>query len=173
MSGKGLLKAYNEISGGSRKAAFSSKLEGVQACERAWKEKTSKAEAPDPDKAEAARKLRDEMARERAGGKKATATLEKAAVQVKSNQIREAGEKLAAKAHQPSDGARARKLQMTIHIVTAKNPRREGTDAHRHYEAMRGGVTVLQYLEKFEPADRRTAAQWLSNTVRDGHVQVR
>lgn len=59
-----------------------------------------------------------------------------------------------------------------LQVQGDRNPRREGSEAHRHYEAMRGGITVSQYLDKFEKKDRRTARQWLSNTVRDGFVKI-
>jgi len=58
----------------------------------------------------------------------------------------------------------------TIRIKSDGNPRREGTDAHLHFKAMMGGVTVEKYLSKFE--DRKKAKQWLWNTVRDGHVEL-
>lgn len=64
------------------------------------------------------------------------------------------------------------RLQMRISRVTRQNPRRPGTAAHAHFEEMTDGRTVGEYLEQFAPEDRRTAAQWLGNTVRDGHVKV-
>lgn len=164
MSGKGLIDAYNEITGGNRKARFSSAAEGIAACERAWEQKSggSKTGSLPPatdERSEKAAKLRAELS-----GKKPP---------LKADATVAAGKKLVAQSRQPSEGKRAGKLAMTIKVITEKNPRREGTDAHRHYEVMRGGITVLQYLEKFAPEDRRTAAQWLSNTVRDGHVEVK
>lgn len=60
--------------------------------------------------------------------------------------------------------------EAVIRIKSDGNPRREGTDAHLHFKAMMGGVTVEKYLSKFE--DRKKAKQWLWNTVRDGHVEL-
>jgi hypothetical protein len=57
-----------------------------------------------------------------------------------------------------------------IRIKSDGNPRRDGTDAHLHFKAMMGGITVGKYLAKFE--DRKKAKQWLWNTVRDGHVEL-
>jgi hypothetical protein len=70
-----------------------------------------------------------------------------------------------------SNGGSA-KLALKITLVTPVNPRRDNTDAFRHFEAMRGDITVGDYLAKFKPEDRRKAAQWLSNTVRDKFVRV-
>ncbi len=57
-----------------------------------------------------------------------------------------------------------------IKLLVKDNPRREGTDAHRHFEAMRQHPRVEDYLASFE--DRRTAQRWLYNTRRDGYVEV-
>lgn len=62
--------------------------------------------------------------------------------------------------------------QCVLRIMVDRNPRREGTEAHKHFEKMLGGITVEQYLAKFELEDRRTARQWLSNTIRDGFVEL-
>lgn len=143
MTGAQLLAAYNELSVTKRKAKFSDRSQGVSACERAWTAKHGAAPAP------AAKAAED-----------------------KEKNVAKAAKDLRARANGPDEGTRSKRLLMKIKLLAAKNPRREGTDAHRHFEAMRGGVTVGAYLEKFKPADRRTAAQWLSNTVRDGHAKV-
>jgi hypothetical protein len=67
-------------------------------------------------------------------------------------------------------GNGTRKAGGTIKVLATENPRRAGTDAHMHFAAMKNGITVEKYLDGFE--DRRKARQWLSNTVRDGHVQI-
>lgn len=59
-----------------------------------------------------------------------------------------------------------------IRLTTQDNPRRPGTDAHSHFEKMKGGVTVAAYLKKFKVDDRKVARQWLTNTIRDGHAKV-
>ena len=57
-----------------------------------------------------------------------------------------------------------------IRLKVDQNPRRPGTHAHRHFEAMVGSPTVGEYLAKF--TDQRTAAQWLWNTIRDGYAEL-
>jgi hypothetical protein len=64
------------------------------------------------------------------------------------------------------------KHQKIIRLLVGGNPRRPGTDAHRHFEAMVGSPTVGQYLDKFEATDRACAARWLWNTVRDGYAEL-
>jgi hypothetical protein len=68
------------------------------------------------------------------------------------------------------------RLDLKITLLVDDNPRRVSpngpSDAHRHFEAMRGGITIREYLAKFKPEDRRKAGQWLSNTKRDKFVRV-
>jgi hypothetical protein len=64
----------------------------------------------------------------------------------------------------------AKPAQGRIKLLVKDNPRREGTDAHAHFEAMRLHPRVEDYLSSFE--DRRTAQRWLYNTRRDGYVEV-
>lgn len=59
-----------------------------------------------------------------------------------------------------------------IRLLSEENPRKPGTDAHAHWELMKGSPTVSQYLDKFDAGNRRRARQWLSNTVRDGHAKL-
>jgi hypothetical protein len=68
---------------------------------------------------------------------------------------------------------RIHQAALVIKILAEINPRREGTDAHRHYEDMRGGITVSQYLDRYPLAERRKARQWLWNTIRDGYAETR
>lgn len=71
----------------------------------------------------------------------------------------------------PREGPKSKlRHSKVIRLLSDRNPRRPGTDAHRHYEAMAGGITVGEYLAKFE--DRGLAARWLWNTVRDGHAKL-
>lgn len=54
-------------------------------------------------------------------------------------------------------------------VVGEKNPKKPGSEGSKHYEQMRGGITVAQYAAKFRSEkDKRTARQWLSNMVREG-----
>lgn len=76
----------------------------------------------------------------------------------------------------PLETKRKDKEQRVIRLFAVKgktdNPRRPGTAAHLHYEHMRGGVTVAEYLATFPPEERKTALQWLSNTIRDKHAEL-
>lgn len=65
---------------------------------------------------------------------------------------------------------RARMADRVIKIVATENPRREGSQAHAHFEKMRGGITIREYLSRFSEADQKVARQWLWNTVQDGYV---
>ena len=57
-----------------------------------------------------------------------------------------------------------------IRIKAADAPYKEGTRAREHFDAMKGGVTVAEYLDKFE--NRKNASQWLGNMVRAKHVEL-
>ena len=64
----------------------------------------------------------------------------------------------AAKLNAPKGGTkRRRKATDLIHILTEgrANPRREGTDAHAHFEAMKKSKTVGAYLAQFAKGDER------------------
>ncbi len=74
---------------------------------------------------------------------------------------------------------RARMAEVVIRVVAPEgadpatwNPRRAGTDAHRHFENMKGGATIREYLAKYPEGEHRQARQWLYNTVRDGYVKT-
>jgi hypothetical protein len=146
MTGAQLLEAYNAMAaeGSRRKAKFENKQLGIAACEKLYTRSNGAAKSTTVAKAE----------------------------KPKAEVVEKAADELTKVAKAPSEGARSRKLAMRIRVVTQKNPRREGTDAHRHFVAMQDGPTVGDYLARFAPEARRTAAQWLSNTVRDGHVEV-
>lgn len=74
---------------------------------------------------------------------------------------------------------RARMADVVIRVMAPAgqqpetwNPRREGSQAAKHFECMKGGITVREYLSKFPEAEQRTARQWLWNTIQDGHVKT-
>lgn len=67
-----------------------------------------------------------------------------------------------------ASGRHARVIRTTY----SGNPRRKGSDAFLHYEAMKGGLTVGQYLAKFAKEDQQRASQWLWNTIRDGYAEL-
>jgi len=154
MSGRELLTAYNALAATPRKSKFESKADGVAACEEMWKNSqyAEAASAKQRQISAAPEDRRDPDAPKRQPAKPPKAPMPPAA---------------------PSEANKgSKKLLMKIVRVTQKNPRREGTAAHRHFEEMETGRTVADYLSVFDPEDRRTAAQWLSNTVREGHVRV-
>lgn len=73
--------------------------------------------------------------------------------------------------------ARGRSKIRETDVITltykGKNPRKDGSEGYKHYEQMRGGITVATYLDRFRsPNDKRTARQWLANTVREGHATL-
>lgn len=67
---------------------------------------------------------------------------------------------------------RARMAELKIVLVADANPYKEGNKSHGFFERMKGGVTVRQYLAKFEEGDQRVARQWLWNMVQKGHVKT-
>jgi hypothetical protein len=76
-------------------------------------------------------------------------------------------------ARDPKD-VRGRGVEARIRLLTegGANPRKENTDAHRHFEAMRGDITVREYLAMFTAEEHRTARAWLGNTRRDGFISL-
>lgn len=68
---------------------------------------------------------------------------------------------------------RARMAGLKIIILTEENPYRGEDDAGlrraskawEHYEKMRGGITVLEYLAKFTEQDQKNARQYLWNAI--------
>lgn len=59
-------------------------------------------------------------------------------------------------------------------VAQDKNPRKPGSAGHEHYERMRGGITVAAYIARHKSEkDKKTARQWLSNTIRDGFVALK
>lgn len=66
----------------------------------------------------------------------------------------------------------SKRSDMRIKMLVSDNPRRPGSDAHKHFTRMAASTTVGQYLGKFKVEERRKASQWLSNTVKDGFAKV-
>lgn len=71
-----------------------------------------------------------------------------------------------------ANASRSKRASKVIRTLVDANPRRAGSEAHKYFEAMKGGITVGEYLVKFDKADHRRAAQWLWNTVNDGFVKL-
>lgn len=75
---------------------------------------------------------------------------------------------------------RARMAGLMIEVINTGNPYRDADDstgrkeskAHAHYEKMKGGITVLEYLAKFTEQDQKNARQYLWNAIQDGHVRT-
>lgn len=70
---------------------------------------------------------------------------------------------------------RARMADVVIRITVPEgvvNPYREGSDAAKHFDAMKGGITVREYLSKFSEDEQRTARQWLWNTTHRGYAKT-
>jgi hypothetical protein len=57
-----------------------------------------------------------------------------------------------------------------IRVKATTNPNKDGTKGYKHFEAMKGGVTVGAYLDKF--SNRKNASQWLGNMIRSGHAEL-
>jgi len=152
MTGQQLLAAYNAMAGQPRKSKFHTREDGVVACEKLWAEKkpakvkVTSHPVANPDNV----KLTFEPEAKKNGNGKAK------------------GDGKAPK--------KSSRLDLKITLLVEDNPRRVSpngpTDAHKHFEAMRGGITIREYLAKFKPEDRRKAGQWLSNTKRDKFVRV-
>ncbi len=180
MSGPQLLDAYNSYAVSKRRAKFQNLSEGIRRCEQeyaAWLNRQQEELDAEPsqvspmepeegptttDETETPNEEDTDMAKsatKKTAAKSATA--KKTATKTKRADTRTAGT------------GRGRPRQgTTIKILTEgkKNPRREGSDAHAHFEAMKKHSKVSDYLDSFK--DRKKASQWLWNTVRDGHVSV-
>ena len=60
-----------------------------------------------------------------------------------------------------------------IVLLVSKHPGKAGSKGATHFEAMRGGLTVDQYLDKFSVGkSRETARQWLNNFKREKLISV-
>lgn len=84
----------------------------------------------------------------------------------------------AVKTKREPKNVRARMADTPIRIVAPAgagpewNPRKVGSNSHAYFEAMKGGITIREYLAKFTAADQRTARQWLWNTIQDGYAKT-
>jgi hypothetical protein len=160
MSAQELVDAYNSYSSKWRKTKFASKEVGIASCEAEFLRFAKSVgwailETP-PEAKEVTVMVNDEddfMPAQPDYIKAALVSLEE--------------DKKTKKTKVPRSSS---KESMKIIIKVPRNPRREGTDAYDHFEAMQKAKTVGEYLSSFE--DRRKAQQWLSNTIRDGHVEL-
>lgn len=96
--------------------------------------------------------------------------------QVREERMAAAKEKAVSALSSPTpslpNASRCKRADRVIRLLVAANPRRPGTEAHKYFEAMKGGATVGEYLAKFPEAEHRKAAQWLWNTCRDNFAKL-
>jgi hypothetical protein len=61
-----------------------------------------------------------------------------------------------------------------IKILVKQNPRREGTDAHRFFEAMKVSKTVGDFKAKYkkDPIERRNAILSMNTSNRQEYVKL-
>jgi len=201
LNGQALVDAYNQYVDKWRNSKFSSKAEGVEACNKAF-EKFAKSKGLEiieqdiPDEFEQAQEDYDRAKQVEAD---VIAELEaKSDKLVKfltpvediqhdlniidsmhcSEETKERLRKiLTGKRPRSSASAGPRKSKNSDKIISIKalrNPRREGSKAWHHFEVMnRSDVkTVADYLDQFPSDQRKNANQWLSNTIADGFVEL-
>lgn len=169
-----LVDAYNELNEGTegfkpRKAAFPSKEEAVARCQAAWKA-WAKANPETPEAKEAriaATKAAKEAEREERRAAKEASKVEVAKIKAER------------KPKADGKGLGRRSPDSVIKVLAAANPRREGTVSYKMFEVMQKYPKVADYLDhaaKYskvaEDNRRKDASQWLSNAVRDGHVEI-
>jgi len=158
-----LLSLYNSLAGTARSAKFSSKAEAVEKIRRLQEAAPAPMVGAAPDAPPAAAEAKAKV-HKRTQAPKAKPASKPAA---KAKEM-----KAASRAHKVHKVAQSGRMLegAVIRVLVDDNPRRAGTDAHKYFAAMLGGVSVEKYLDKFP--DRRKARQWLGNTVRDGYVKL-
>ena len=193
LNGQALVDTYNQYVDKWRTSKFSSKADGVEACNKAFDKFVQKndftvIERAIPDEFEQAQEDYDRAQQVEA---EVIADLEAKAAPVVAEDIQHdllmidqmhCGDELKEKLRKMLQGKRTRRASSTprqsknsdkiIKIKVLRNPRREGSKAWDHFEVMnRSDVkTVSDYLSHFE--NRKNASQWLSNTVADGFVEL-
>lgn len=165
LNGQALVDAYNQYVDTWRKAKFSSKADGIAACNKAFEKFAQKngltiIDQDIPDEFEQAQEDYDRAKQVEA---EVIADLE---TKSKKTSTKKA-----------SDNKTPRKSKNSIRVIKIKvlrNPRREGSKAWHHFEVMnRSDVkTVADYLSHFPEDKRKNANQWLSNTIADGFVEL-
>ena len=158
LNGQSLVDAYNGYVSKWRTSKFSSKADGVAACNRAFDEFVRKnnlevVESDIPDEFE---QSHEDYVR---------------AKQVEAEVIADLEAKVVNKSAAPRKSKNSTRV---IKIKALRNPRREGSKAWHHFEVMnRSDVkTVADYLNHFPAEQRKNANQWLSNTIADGFVEL-
>lgn len=92
--------------------------------------------------------------------------------QIREEQATKATAALTATTPSLVHAGKSKRADRVIRTLVDANPRRPGSEAHKYFEAMKGGITVGEYLAKFDKSDHRRAAQWLWNTVNDGFIKL-
>lgn len=163
LNGQSLVDAYNGYVNKWRNSKFSSKADGVAACNRAFDEFVKKnnlqvVESDIPDEFE---QSQEDYARAKQVEAEVIADLEAKA----------SSKKVVNKSAAPRKSKNSTRI---IKIKALRNPRREGSKAWQHFEVMnRSDVkTVSDYLNHFPAEQRKNANQWLSNTIADGFVEL-
>lgn len=183
MNGQALVDAYNQYVDKWRTSKFSSKSEGVEACNKAFEkflQKTGMVEAStaavsDKEWEDAAPTPVEEKPVEDEDHLHDLALISKMHC---SDELKAKLTKLllGRTGRKRPEGAprRTRNTNKIIKIKALRNPRREGTKAWEHFEVMNSAdvKTVADYLAKFPQEARKNANQWLSNTVADGFVEL-
>lgn len=161
LNGQALVDTYNQYVSNWRKAKFSSKEQGVKACEKAFSDfvKKNGYTVFEEDQVPVYIAAKEKEAAEVAKLEKKVVIEEKIDAPPPSNA--------------PKRIAGRIKHHWVIKIIAPTNPRREKSKGWHHFETMRSVHTVGEYLAQYETIEaRKTAAQWLGNTVRDGFIQL-
>lgn len=189
MNGQALVDAYNQYVDKWRTSKFSSKAEGVEACNKAFDrfvQKTGMVEAKDTARIqipEPVGKPEDHIHDLALIGKmdcpdETKVKLAKVVMRCPKETVKKsAAEPRAEKPRTRKTSGTPRKSKNSTRVIKIKalrNPRREGSKAWAHFEVMNSADvrTVADYLAKFPPEARKNANQWLSNTVADGFVEL-
>jgi hypothetical protein len=192
LNGQALVDTYNQYVDKWRTSKFSSKAEGVEACNKAFDkfvQKTGLVEVSNPNIPDEFEQAQEDYDRAQQVEAEVIADLEAKAAPSEDIQHdllmidqMHCSDELKEKLRKMFKGNRTRRTSSTprhsknsdkiIKIKVLRNPRREGSKAWEHFEVMnRSDVkTVSDYLSHFE--NRKNASQWLSNTVADGFVEL-
>jgi hypothetical protein len=166
-SGQEILDVYNQYSSKWRKAKFQSKEAGIEALIKigAISQDNKPKAKPKPDlkvvKTEA--KVPQEEVSNVLAALKAIQKRIESSRSEPANPDRPQG---VTDAHRDHWGKK-------IKLLVSHNPRRPTSLLYVYFEAMRGSKTVGDYLSKFVTVeDKKKASQALSNTLKDGFVEL-
>jgi hypothetical protein len=180
MSHAELLAAYNSISPTKRNAMFKSKEEAlarINALVPAAVEATPEISeaAPEVTPEVTVTKIPTGMTAKKAAAAERAAAKKAALAETEATKSKKSAKKSAEKFTVGRDAkmVKGRGIDAKIKLLVDAYPRREGTDAHRHWALMKDGISVREYLANFSPGiDARRARQWLFNHSRSGFVAL-